>query len=61
LVPGQTEKKLNELGAKRWECFHVGKGAQGETVFYMKKHAKSYLDNVPLKDMLHLLQFLDNN
>jgi len=36
------EKKLNQLGSKRWECFWVEK-AQAGTRFYLKKPGRSYL------------------
>jgi hypothetical protein len=53
------ETKLNEVGKQRWDCFHVSEGA-GNTKFFMKRHRKSYLKNIPLKDLLILVPFLDN-
>ena len=56
--PEVLEEKLNEAGKQRWECFHVSDGIGG-TMFYMKRQKKSYLKNVPLKDMLKLIPLLD--
>ena len=59
LSPSELEKKLNEMGAQRWECFHVSSTADGQTM-YFKKHARSYLKHVPLKDMMKLIPLLDS-
>lgn len=58
MSPTEMESKLNELGAQRWECFHVASSPNGQTM-YFKKHAKSYLKHVPLKDMMKLIPLLD--
>ncbi len=57
--PADMEGKLNELGAQRWECFHVMPTGSGQAM-YFKKPARSYLKNVPLKDMMKLIPLLDN-
>lgn len=59
LSPDEMESKLNELGAQRWECFHVTSSANGQTM-YFKKHARSYLKHVPLKDMMKLIPLMDS-
>ena len=52
------ERKLNEAGQDRWECFAVTQN-NNYTKFFMKRQSKSYLKNVPLKDMLKLAPMLD--
>lgn len=52
-IEGQ-QKKLNESGNNHWECFHVATTRSGIT-FYMKRQKKSYMKNLPLKDVLKLL------
>ncbi len=59
LGPMEIEKKLTELGKQRWECFHV-MTLSGNTRMFFKRPAKSYLKNVPLKDMMRLIPLLDN-
>jgi hypothetical protein len=55
--PARVEKQLNELGQQRWECFHVtGEGEQ--MVFYLKKDRRSYLKNVPVKDLMKLIPLM---
>ena len=56
--PNILEETLNANGKLRWECFHVSDNS-GTTRFYMKRHKKSFLKNVPLKDMLKLIPLLD--
>ena len=58
--PNLLTEKLNESGKNRWDCFHVSDGAAG-TTFYMKRQKKSFLKNVPLKDMMKLIPLLDND
>ena len=53
------ETKLNEAGTERWDCFHVSEGA-GNTKFFLKRQKKSYLRNIPLKDLMILIPFMDN-
>ena len=38
----EIEKRLNELGSKRWECYWVESTEAGKK-FYMKKAGRSYL------------------
>ena len=45
--PESLEATLNELGQERWDCFEVDAGA-----FYFKRQKKSYLRNIPLKDLI---------
>ncbi len=59
-TPNALAEKLNESGKNRWDCFHVSEAANG-TTFYMKRQKKSYLKNVPLKDMMKLIPLLDND
>lgn len=58
--PKLLEETLNENGKLRWDCFHVA-DTLGKTQFYMKRQKKSYLKNVPLKDMLKLIPLLDSD
>lgn len=52
-----VEAELNKLGAERWECFWVDK--QGATTtFYLKKAGRSYLKQVPARELLRMLPFL---
>ena len=52
--------RLNELGAKRWECFWVDK--QGDqTTFYLKKAGRSFLRQLPARELLHLLPLLNKD
>ena len=48
--PENLESTLNELGQERWDCFEVDQAA-----FYFKRQKKSYLRNVPLKDLMKFL------
>lgn len=57
--PTIVQKKLNEAGKKRWECFHVSDIAGG-MIFYFKRQRKSYMKSLPLKDMLKLVPLLDS-
>jgi len=50
---------LNDLGRERWECFHVVLDQKMQkTTFYLKRPAKSYLNNLPMKDLMHLLPLM---
>ncbi len=56
---GDPASALNELGKDRWECFHVGADPTGDRLtFYFKRPAKSYLNNLPMKDLMHLLPLM---
>ena len=48
--PEEMEATLNELGKERWDCFEVDSAA-----FYFKRQKKSYLRNVPVKDLMRFL------
>ncbi len=50
VADGNLESTLNELGRERWDCFEVD-----EAAFYFKRQKKSYLRNVPVKDLLRFL------
>lgn len=52
--PAMLQEKLNEAGKQRWDCFHVSDGGTA-TTFYMKRQKKSYMKNLPLRDMLKLV------
>ncbi len=56
--PSLLESKLNESGKLRWECFHVSDNSTGMK-FFMKRQKKSYLKNIPLKDLMKLVPLLD--
>ena len=51
--PEENDKRLNELGAQGWECFHV-EGSR----FYFKKPADSYLRHLPFNDFIKLVPLL---
>jgi len=53
-----AEGKLNEAGKSRWECYHVS-DLPGGMRFFMKRQKRSYLKNLPLKDVLKLVPLLD--
>jgi hypothetical protein len=52
VVPKQSsdEAMMNKLGKERWDCFAVD-----ATSLYYKRQRKSYLRNVPVKDLLKFL------
>lgn len=55
--PSEIESKLNELGAQRWDCFHADqRGAT--TTFYFKKPTRSYLRQIPARELLKLIPLL---
>ncbi len=53
----EFEKQMNELGQDRWDCFHVQE-RDGTTTFFFKKAKRSYMRNIPLKDMIRLVPFM---
>ena len=55
--PQDITKQLNELGAKRWECMLVDSGATQKT-FYFKRTERSYLKQIPARDLLKLVPML---
>ena len=50
----EAAEKMNLLGAERWECIAVVAGEGGLALFF-KRRLKSYLRQVPLRDLLQLL------
>ena len=55
--PTAIEAELNKLGSQRWECFWVDR--QGErTTFYLKKASRSFIRQLPLRQLLLLLPLL---
>ena len=58
----ETEAKMNELGEQHWECFFVqpGGGTSGAT-FYFKKPSKSFLKDLPMRDAMLLLPFMNKS
>lgn len=49
-----AEAELNELGKQRWECFAVKPG-DSATLYYLKRSHRSYLRQLPARDLLRLL------
>ena len=58
--PGAAIEELNKLGAERWECFWVEK-QDDKKVFYLKKAGRSFLCQLPARELLHLLPLLDKD
>jgi len=57
----QAEQQLNALGRERWECFQVTPQKKGSSHYYFFKRPKrSYLKNIPLKDVLKLVPLMNN-
>ena len=54
------EKKLNELGKERWQCFWV-ESSNKEKVFYFKRTKMSYLSKVPTGAILRIMTDFQNN
>ena len=54
------EKKLNELGKERWQCFWV-ESSKKEKVFYFKRTKMSYLSKVPAGAILRIMTDFQNN
>jgi hypothetical protein len=50
---GEVGIKLNELGKKGWECFHIK-----DTKYYFKKPSHSYLRSLPFKDVIKLVPLM---
>ena len=63
LAGGETmEAKLNELGGQHWECFFVQPGTDtSAATFYFKKPSKSFLKDLPMRDALLLLPFMNKS
>lgn len=51
------EKELNKMGAQRWDCFWVDKNGS-TTTFYFKKPSRSYLRQIPARELMRLLPLL---
>ena len=54
------EKKLNELGKERWECFWV-ESSKKEKVFYFKRTKMSYMSKIPTGAILRIMADFQNN
>ena len=54
------EKKLNELGKERWECFWV-ESSKKEKVFYFKRTKMSYMSKIPTGAILRIMSDFQNN
>ncbi len=54
------EKKLNELGKERWQCFWVESNKK-EKVFYFKRTKMSYLSKIPTGAILRIMTDFQNN
>ncbi|MFC1838857.1 hypothetical protein ACFL1N_04695 [Thermodesulfobacteriota bacterium] len=53
----EIEKKLNQLGNDRWECFWLEK-RKDEIVFYFKRNKISYLQKIPSGELLKIFDSL---
>ena len=51
--PAAAEKRLNELGADRWECIWVHSSG-GKTSIILKRPSRSYLKQLPLSQLMRL-------
>ena len=57
--PKEVVEKLNQLGNQRWECILVDSQG-GEKTFYFKRGQRSYLNQIPAKELLRLVPMLGN-
>ncbi len=55
-----VEQKLNELGQDRWDCFHV-EATDDQWTFLMKRPKRSYLKNLPLRDLANILPMISSD
>lgn len=53
-----VEDTLNTLGAERWECFAVQNRNASNVRLYLKRRHRSYLQQLPAKDLLRLAPIL---
>ena len=53
-----VEEELNRLGTQRWECFFVQPRNSSHVICYLKRPHRSYLKQLPAKDLLKLLPLL---
>ena len=56
----EIEKKLNELGKERWQCFWV-ESSKKEKVFYFKRTKMSYLSKIPTGAILRIMTDFQND
>ena len=56
----EIEKKLNELGKERWQCFWV-ESSKKEKVFYFKRTKLSYLSKIPTGAILRIMTDFQND
>ena len=54
----ELEKKLNQLGSERWQCFWVEANGKGKE-FYFKRTKLSYINKIPAAVLLRLLRDSD--
>ena len=52
--PAAIETRLNELGTDRWECLWI-QPLGSKTRFFLKRPHRSYLQQIPLNQLLKLL------
>jgi hypothetical protein len=55
----EIEKKLNELGKERWQCFWV-ESSKKEKIFYFKRTRMSYLSKIPTGAILRIMADFGN-
>ena len=56
----EIERKLNELGKERWQCFWV-ESSKKEKVFYFKRTKMSYLSKIPTGAILRIMTDFQND
>jgi hypothetical protein len=54
--PAETEARLNELGAERWECIWIETVGR-KTRFILKRPVKGYLGQIPLSELIKLIPY----
>ena len=52
------EKEMNKLGNQRWECFSVRSVNAVKVTAYFKRPHRSYLKQLPAKDLLKMVPLL---
>ena len=57
--PAANEAALNNLGQNRWECFAVMPRRNGTLTYHFKRPHRSYLQQLPAKELLRLAPMLD--
>ena len=50
----ELEKKLNQLGESRWQCFWV-EATEKNKVFYFKRSKISYIQKMPAGELLEII------